>query len=497
MKREVTPDTLASCLDEIENGTATIDECVAAHPEVGDDLRSLLEIACAIPPLPSAGPDPAFRARARAELLIAISREPQAVTTAAFVRLFRRLLESIGRPPELSLGRLGMPAIIVVIVLALTAAAGGGAAFASQDSIPGDALYQVKASLESLQLALASSDEAKAQTYLELADKRLHEVEKASRSGKDAAAAKAAEDLVRELERLDYHLDRAAISGKSIAQLAARMVENLERQQEALASAEERASDKAKPSLKKAAEKARTGLETARSHLKRSRIADEDENETATPTATPLTGEPTGTATPLPTASATALPSFTAIASDVRGLEDDENVPGQSYKGLLAKLKAAEEAVERGQTDVALRVLNAFLNQLEAAHRSGHISEENYRKLYEEHGELMRSLNSSTPEAKKTKRNDYRQGDEKSPDSKIEPEPTETPENAVRRSPTPTMIGERDDEDHPSVTPTPAPMRSPSATPQPSGATPTPHPGQKRESEVDRDDDRSMGKRRD
>ncbi|MBI2906954.1 MAG: hypothetical protein HYX92_04795 [Chloroflexi bacterium] len=54
--------------------------------------------------------------------------------------------------------------LIAALVAALTTATGGVAVYASQDTLPSEALYQVKTAVEELQLALALSDEAKAQT---------------------------------------------------------------------------------------------------------------------------------------------------------------------------------------------------------------------------------------------------------------------------------------------------------------------------------------------
>lgn len=96
--------------------------------------------------------------------------------------------------------------------------------------------------------------------------------------------------------------------------------------------------------------------------------------------------------------SSTVSVTFTQAISNVENLATDENIPGESYKGLLAKLGAAHRAVERGQEHVAENVLNAFLNELNAMMRSGHISGDNYHTLYSDYTALVTGLG-GTPTA--------------------------------------------------------------------------------------------------
>ena len=35
----VSPDLLAACLDEVQSGRKTVEECAAEHPEVAEELR--------------------------------------------------------------------------------------------------------------------------------------------------------------------------------------------------------------------------------------------------------------------------------------------------------------------------------------------------------------------------------------------------------------------------------------------------------------------------
>ena len=263
MRGKVSPELLASCLADVESGRLTIEECVATHPVVAEELRSLLETAFSIALPPSVVPDPQFRLRGRVALIEAITAETNSVTNSSFRRFWRVTVGSWGPPTQPLIRRMGMPALIIALVIALTAAGSGGAVYASQDALPGDALYQVKTAVEGLQLTLAASDEAKAQTYLDIAAKRLAEADKASQRGNAAAASAAAGAFVRDVAQADRHLTQAAASGKDVSELVARLDANLIRHQQALAAAGERAPEQAKAALSRAAEAAEKGLTNA------------------------------------------------------------------------------------------------------------------------------------------------------------------------------------------------------------------------------------------
>jgi len=151
---------LANCIEEIESGKSTLEDCITRYPEIGVELRSLLEIASSI--------------------------KPEAVTVSSEFKQRARLhLEREMRPaptkvPDRSWGWpvLAPVRILVVVLVAVWVliAAGGGTVYAAQGSLPGDALYPVKTGVENLQLSLTFGTVAKANLHLELAQKRIDEV---------------------------------------------------------------------------------------------------------------------------------------------------------------------------------------------------------------------------------------------------------------------------------------------------------------------------------
>lgn len=91
--------------------------------------------------------------------------------------------------------------------------------------------------------------------------------------------------------------------------------------------------------------------------------------------------------------------TLTKTISDVASLAGDAQVAGKSENGLDAKLGAANRALERGQPAVAVHQFDAFLHQLNASCRSGHISQADYTKLYGDYSALVTGAG-GTAEAK-------------------------------------------------------------------------------------------------
>ncbi len=157
MKKEY---ILAQCVDDVRSGQSTVEECVKRYPQIRD-LRSLLETALRIQPEES-GLSAESKARIRSGVMSAVSeskRNAQAKKTA-------------WSAPFLSFRTAGA----IAAVLAGVVVAGGGTVYASQRSMPGDALYPVKTGSESVQLALTFGAEAKANYRLKLAQKRVDEM---------------------------------------------------------------------------------------------------------------------------------------------------------------------------------------------------------------------------------------------------------------------------------------------------------------------------------
>jgi hypothetical protein len=296
--------SVTECIDAIRAGRETLDACIAAHPALADELRELTSVAISISPAPAVEPDPLFRARSRAELITALNATKQHSNG-------RWHLGALEIPrwlshPAMSGARLGLP-VAAALTLAIAAGASGGTVFAAQGTVPGDTLYPVKIAAEQVQVSLATSDQARAETFLGLADRRLSEVQKALDEGRPDAVIAASDALGHSVAQSSAYLTSAAATGSDVSSLAERLANNLNTVQTTLATAETRAPADARPALDRASQEALKGLTTA-SHL--------TSNPATIRQATPV---PTATDTPVPTptSSATIVPSPTAVPPTV------------------------------------------------------------------------------------------------------------------------------------------------------------------------------------
>ncbi|HLH71987.1 MAG TPA: DUF5667 domain-containing protein [Chloroflexota bacterium] len=484
---KLSPEVLAQCLDDVQSGQSTPEECLASHPALAAELQELLGIVQAITPPPPVTPELAFRALGRAQLITAINAQKAPVTKSAFWRLRELTVGRLDwRTTEFATRRLGMPALIIALILTLTAAAGGGTVYAAQGTLPGDALYPVKVAAEQVQVILATTDQAKAQTYLTLTDKRLIEIQEAIQSGRPAAASMASEALAQEVTQANQHLTQAATSGQDVSSLATRLASNLNQVESALTAAQARAPASAQTALGQALQAATTGLTIASTYVPSTPLA----QRALPPVTTVVTGaEPTDTtsteaASVLVTPGATGAISTTVSAavtqliSTTQTLQADPLVPGQSYEGLLAKLEAAQAALARGQTDVAIRILDAFLGELNAQERSGHISADNYAALYAGYSNLVTSLG-ATPKATVIPVRPSPQAGQADGTSEATPTDGDAPGLMARPTPEPSPVDDRRPSGRPTEIPAlPSQAAQPTAKPTEAvvpPAVPTPH----------------------
>lgn len=140
---------LDDCLNQIEDGTATIEECLARHPAHAPQLKPLLQAATLLARGREVMPSPQYKMRARSQLNVYMQQNPQR----------KRVSPVIWR---VSIG------FVTVLLLFLAS----GTAFAQQ-ALPGDALYTWKLTSESL-WRITSSDPLGVD--IAVADRRFYEL---------------------------------------------------------------------------------------------------------------------------------------------------------------------------------------------------------------------------------------------------------------------------------------------------------------------------------
>lgn len=165
---------LAQLLDEADGGRRH-----HVRDRVDEDLAELVAVGhrvSALRPSIEAEAEPDFRAGLRAMLIataerdgIGVTAEPEAEAEAE-VRRSGRQRSRTGLTAQRARAR---GAIVVGVVAGAIAVSGMSAA--SENAVPGDALYGVKRSTERAQLALASSDLSRGQLSLDFARTRLAE----------------------------------------------------------------------------------------------------------------------------------------------------------------------------------------------------------------------------------------------------------------------------------------------------------------------------------
>ncbi len=190
MNRE---EIITRCIDEIKAGRSTVEECLARYPQLRDELCPLLELVSALEP-EKVTPTGEFKSRTRRMLLEVIQ---------SGVRVESKRRSAFGWLGALAPARAVSIAFIALIILVMS---GGGAAYAAQNSLPGDILYPLKTGVENLQLVITFDPEAKADLHLKLAEKRINEVviqSNLSREVNTSALPSVAKEIDEALEKMD------------------------------------------------------------------------------------------------------------------------------------------------------------------------------------------------------------------------------------------------------------------------------------------------------
>lgn len=239
-------DILAQCIEDIKAGKSSVADCLDKYPAVRKQLEPLLKIALEIREPPDVKPSPAFKVRARVQLMEQIHAR-QAVTKQ---RGFR-FTEQVKPIPHKR--RFNMVAIIVAVVLAVSSL-GGGTAYASQDSLPGDVLYPVKLGTEQARLVVATSNAAKAELHLAFAESRVEEMTALAERGRpedvDIAVNGYDEAMAMAMEKME----EASGKGLDIADISELVAEATSKHLSALDEVYEKVPDEAKPAIERARE---------------------------------------------------------------------------------------------------------------------------------------------------------------------------------------------------------------------------------------------------
>ena len=180
---------LDDCLQRISDGEK-LEVCLGDYPQFRQQLVPLLQVARATANVAAtATPDPDAKARNFQRFTQAthtLQRSPRRWAWLSAPRF------QVARPIAVSVG-----AILILVMGA------GFTTAASADSVPGDSLYWVKTTKESIQLRLPRSDASRAEAYARLATVRGGEMRRLVERGRFADAESV-------MKRMNKYLGRSA-----------------------------------------------------------------------------------------------------------------------------------------------------------------------------------------------------------------------------------------------------------------------------------------------
>lgn len=163
-------DILDACLRDVLRGHVSIEQCLSQYPQYADELKPVLQTA----------------------LLAARLKMPR-MSEAGVDMLEMRLRGKMAASPRSPNRTLWLPisrmAAIVAIALLAAFGSGAGAVAASANSVPGDWLYGLKRLWESIVLALSPLTGQADDLWLQMAERRLDEVDALEARGQLTEAA--------------------------------------------------------------------------------------------------------------------------------------------------------------------------------------------------------------------------------------------------------------------------------------------------------------------
>jgi len=257
-------DILVECIEDVKADRSSIEDCLDEYPSMRERLEPLLRIALEIREPPYLKPSPGFKLRARVWLMEQI-HESGAVAKRPSFRHDNRV-----KPiPERS--RFSMARVVVAIALAV-AALGGVTAYAAQASLPGDALYPVKAGTERMGMMMLADDVARAERGLGFADRRIVEIEALVEQGRSEYLDVAAEEYERALNTALAKIEQAGDRGLDTEGITMSVAEATVKHMDALAKVYDEVPPEAEHAIARAMEVSVTGYETAVRALERAGV---------------------------------------------------------------------------------------------------------------------------------------------------------------------------------------------------------------------------------
>ena len=212
-------DILAECIDDIKAGRADIEDCLGRYPSVRGQLESLLRIALEIGEPQDVKPSPSFKIKARVRLMDQIYGRPTGIGWPW--RRYDNRMKPFAYVKRFSMSMAGVILAVVLAVFGL----GAGTAYASQASLPGDTLYQIKLTTEQVGMMLVGDDVARTERALSFANKRVREMEALAAKGRPQDLDLAAEKYGYAMNMTLMEIEQAGTAGVETGNLTVLVAE--------------------------------------------------------------------------------------------------------------------------------------------------------------------------------------------------------------------------------------------------------------------------------
>ncbi len=246
---------LDDCLARLAQGES-IETCLAEYPQWAEELRPLLELGSLLQMMAVPAAQEAARRQGEERLRRRLNPGGAGGTLPALVSIPSRILswwkDTFTTFLEVFMMKKAFASLLLVV--ALLFGSGALTAFASQNALPGDALYPVKTALEDARLALTSDHAAAARLALQLSERRVQELTALAQAGRF-------DDMQAAALRLDAHLQTAAQSLEVLARtnptqagaVAVLLTQAQQSEQQVIASLQDAAPVAARPALNQVA----------------------------------------------------------------------------------------------------------------------------------------------------------------------------------------------------------------------------------------------------
>jgi hypothetical protein len=204
---------LDRCVQQMQQGKATLDDCLARYPAHRAALAELLPLVVDLRQAPQVTLSPASVREGRRQLLEQIQPRPRPRWS---LRSALPLGWRQGGQPLFAARRLSM-AWILVIATVVSLMAGGGVVYAADAAVPGDFLYGLDRAVEEVQVGLARDPEAAFRLQLRFAEERLEEAGQLYAAGDAASVQNALAGYSESLQAAVRHMAGAdATQGEAL-----------------------------------------------------------------------------------------------------------------------------------------------------------------------------------------------------------------------------------------------------------------------------------------